>query len=176
MPVTVPAGVEITIGKTNVKVKGPKGEMTMAYESAFVSFAQGDGDVTVTRADDTKTSRARHGLYRALLHNLIVGVTEGFAKTLEIRGVGYRAALQGKQLVLNLGYSHPINYNLPEGIEVKFAEKENNIFTVSGMDKQKVGQVAAEIRSFRKPEPYKGKGIRYKDEYVARKAGKSVKA
>ncbi len=175
-PLSIPAGVTFQIDGNVITVKGPKGEMSQAFEPEYVSITQDDGTVTVNRNDDTKPARSRHGLYRSLIQNLFVGVTDGFAKTLEIRGVGYRAALQGTTLVLNLGYSHPINYELPQGIEVKFNEKENNVFTVSGIDKQQVGQVAAEIRSFRKPEPYKGKGIRYQDEYVARKAGKSVKA
>jgi len=174
MPVPFPENVEVRLEGDLLIVKGPKGELKMDFDSAFVSLEIKDNEIIVTRKNDTKPARARHGLYRNLARNLVQGVTEGFSKTLEIKGVGYRAALQGKSLELNLGFSHPIKYNLPEGVEVVFAEKSQTIFTISGIDKQLVGQVSADIRSFKKPEPYKGKGIRYSDEHVARKAGKSV--
>ncbi len=173
MPVSVPAGVELQFNADSITAKGKMGEMTMAFDPQFVSFAQEGVEVQVTRKSETKECRSRHGLYRSLLENLTIGVSEGFKKTLEIKGVGYRAALKGQGVELNLGYSHPIQYDLPEGIKVEFEEKSQTVFTVSGMDKQKVGQVSAEIRSFRKPEPYKGKGIRYQGEYILRKAGKS---
>lgn len=174
LPIAVPENVEITLGETTVKAKGAKGELSLEFDPAYVSFKQEDGQILVERKNDTKEARSRHGLYRNLVRNLIEGVTQGFAKTLEIKGVGYRGALKGNVLELNLGFSHPISYKIPEGITITFEEKSQNILTVSGIDKQLVGQTAAEIRSYRKPEPYKGKGIKYSDEQIARKAGKSV--
>ncbi|MCF7917658.1 50S ribosomal protein L6 [Candidatus Gracilibacteria bacterium] len=174
LPITVPKDVEITLGSNSITVKGAKGQLSMPFEPAFISWKLENGVLTVDRKNEEKTTRARHGLYRNLAQNLVLGVTEGFSKTLEIKGVGYRGALKGNVLELSLGYSHPISYNIPENITVKFEEKSQNILTISGIDKQLVGQTAAEIRSFRKPEPYKGKGIKYSDEIIARKAGKSV--
>ena len=173
-PIILPEKVEVSITKGTLTVKGPKGELTMDFDPAYVTFSQKDDQIIVDRKDDTKVSRSRHGLYRSLANNLVKGVTDGFSKTLEIKGVGYRGAIQGDILELNLGFSHPVKYKIPQGITVKFQEKSQNIFTVSGINKQLVGQVSSEIRSFRKPEPYKGKGIRYIDEQVARKAGKAV--
>lgn len=173
-PVTIPEKVEVKIDGDVVTVTGPKGELTQTIEAEYVSVSQADGAVTVERADDSKTARARHGLYRSLIQNLMEGVTEGFSKTLEIRGVGYRVAQKGTDLEFNLGYSHSITFPLPTGVEVAFDEKNNNIFTLSSIDKQLVGQTAANIRALRKPEPYKGKGVRYADEHVQLKAGKSA--
>jgi len=174
-PITVPENVEITLEAGVVKAKGPKGELELSFDPAFVAFALEDGTLTVTRKAETKEAKSRHGLYRSLAANTIEGVTEGFSKAMEIRGVGYRAALKGKIFEMNLGFSHPVKFEIPEGIEIKQEEKNQNFFTVSGIDKQLVGEVAANIRKFRSPEPYKGKGIRYVDEHVAQKAGKSAK-
>lgn len=174
-PIIIPQGVEVSVNGSLVEVKGPKGQLTQPFEEKFISIAIGEGELKVERKDDSKDARARHGLYRSLVQNLVDGVTNGFSKTMEIKGVGYRAALKGKVFEMQLGFSHPINLDLPDGIEIVFDEKKQTIFTISGIDKQLVGQVAANIRSYRKPEPYKGKGIRYIDERVARKAGKSAK-
>jgi large subunit ribosomal protein L6 len=174
MPVPITEGVEVRLDGNTFVAKGPKGEQSLTFETAYVAVEIKDGEVVVTRKDDSKSARARHGLYRNLIRNAIEGVSVGFSKTLEIKGVGYRAMLKGTTLELNLGFSHPVNYDLPEGITITFEEKSQNIFTVSGINKQLVGQVSAEIRSFRPPEPYKGKGIKYSDERIARKAGKSV--
>lgn len=173
-PVTIPANVEVKIDGNVVSVKGPKGELSQSFESEFVSVTQEEGKVIVTRSDDSKSARARHGLYRSLIQNLMEGVTEGFSKKLEVRGVGYRVAQKGQDLEFNLGYSHSITFPLPQLVEVKFEEKNNNIFTLSSINKQLVGQTAANIRALRKPEPYKGKGVRYADEHVQLKAGKSA--
>ena len=174
LPVEIPQGVEVKIDGSTVFVKGPKGELSIKFEPEFVSVSAEDGKVVVNRKNDEKASRARHGLYRSLIQNLMVGVTDGYEKKMEIKGVGYRGMLKGSVLELNLGFSHSINYDIPADIKVQFEEKSQNIFTISGIDKQKVGQIAAEIRAFKKPEPYKGKGIRYSDEIVARKAGKTA--
>lgn len=172
-PITIPAGVEVSVSGNVVTAKGPKGQLECPFDDKFVKVSTADGVVTVERLNDQTQTRARHGLYRSLISNTIEGVTTGFSKQMEIRGVGYRGSVSGQSLDLNLGFSHPVKYAIPEGIEIKFEEKSQNLFTVSGIDKQKVGSVAAKIRSYRKPEPYKGKGIRYVDEYVAMKAGKS---
>ncbi len=174
LPVEIPQNVEVKIDGSTIFVKGPKGELAMKFEPEFVTLSSEDGIVVVNRKNDEKVSRARHGLYRSLVQNLMIGVTDGYAKKMEIKGVGYRAMLKGNVLELNLGFSHPINYDIPTDIKVVFEEKSQNIFTISGIDKQKVGQIAAEIRAFKKPEPYKGKGICYFDEDVARKAGKTA--
>ena len=172
MPIAVPAGVTVEIAENNkVTVKGPKGELsrTLAPEMEIKQ----DGDtITVSRPHDLKRNRALHGLTRTLLNNMIIGVTDGYTKTLEVNGVGYRAAKQGNKLVLNLGYSHPVEMEDPEGLETKV---EDNKIIVSGIDKEKVGQYAAEIRSTRAPEPYKGKGIKYDYEVIRRKVGKTGK-
>ncbi|MCK5460900.1 50S ribosomal protein L6 [Candidatus Gracilibacteria bacterium] len=173
--VLIPQGVEVSVIGDKVVVKGPKGTLEQSIEQEFVSVKVEDGQVIVDRKNDEKTTRARHGLYRSLINNLIDGVSTGFTKQLEIRGVGYRGQVNGKVLEMNLGYSHPIKYTFPEGIEVKFEEKSQTLLSVFGIDKQLVGSIAAKIRSYRKPEPYKGKGIRYADEHVAIKAGKSAK-
>jgi large subunit ribosomal protein L6 len=168
--IAIPHGVEIKQAGSAVEVKGPKGMLSQSIPPG-ISLQVADGVIHVKRKGDAKRARSLHGLTRTLIANMITGVTQGFEKGLEIVGIGYRANLQGKDLQLNLGYSHPVIYPIPEGIQVE-VEKQNKI-TVKGIDKQKVGQVAAEIRSFRKPEPYKGKGIRYADEQVRRKAGKA---
>ena len=173
-PVAILDGVEVTINGSTVSAKGPKGELQVVIDTPLVTVEVKDGAVLVDRKNDTQEARAKHGLYRSLVANIIEGVKDGFSKSLEIKGVGYRAALKGQILELNLGYSHSIEFPIPQGIEIKFDEKNNNLFTVSGVDKQLVGQTAANIREFRKPEPYKGKGIRYTDEYILRKAGKTA--
>ncbi len=172
MPIAVPAGVTVDIAENNkVTVKGPKGELARALAPEMEIKQDGD-TITVSRPNDLKRNRALHGLTRTLLNNMIIGVTEGYTKTLEVNGVGYRAAKQGKKLVLNLGYSHPVEMEDPEGLETKV---EDNKIIVSGIDKEKVGQYAAEIRSTRAPEPYKGKGIKYDYEVIRRKVGKTGK-
>lgn len=173
-PITVPSGVEITIGKNNdVMVKGPKGELNSSL-SPRMTIAQEDGTLTVIRPNDARENKAMHGLTRSLLNNMVVGVTDGYTKQLEIHGVGYRAQLDGKNLVLNVGFSHQVRITPPEGIT--FSVEANTRVAVSGIDKQMVGEEAAKIRIVRPPEPYKGKGIRYAGEYVRRKAGKAGKA
>lgn len=170
----MPENVEISIEGSVLKAKGPKGELAVPFEPEYVSFEKNENELVVTRANDTKPARARHGLYRSLAANAVQGVAEGFSKTLEIKGVGYRVALKGTTLEFNLGYSHPIKFPLPESLTCDFKKENPNILTISGIDKQLVGQVTANIRALRKPEPYKGKGIRYIDEHVVRKAGKSA--
>ena len=173
-PITVPNGVDVTIGDGNlVSVKGPKGTLSQQF-SPDLTIARDNGTITVARPSDEREYRSLHGLSRTLLNNMVVGVTEGFRKNLEIAGVGYRAALDGKVLVLNVGYSHPVRIVPAEG--VAFAVEANNRIVVSGYDKQVVGEEAARIRRVRPPEPYKGKGIRYEGERIRRKAGKAGKA
>ena len=172
MPVVIPAGVTVDIQPGNVvTVKGPKGELKRELDHEM-TIEQKDNEIIVTRPDDLKRHKALHGLTRALLHNMVVGVTDGFTKTLEINGVGYRAQKQGKKLVLSLGYSHPIEMEDPEGLE---STVEGNRIIIKGIDKQAVGQYAANIREKRAPEPYKGKGIKYADEIIRRKVGKTGK-
>jgi large subunit ribosomal protein L6 len=173
LPIIVPANVEVTLTADNISVKGPKGELSQAL-SPLVKITKEEGQVIVERIDETKESRSMHGLYRTLINNMVEGVTKGFSKQLEIQGVGYRVAQQGKKLVLSLGFSHPVEYTAPEGIDITIDADKKNIMTISGTSKQAVGQVAAEIRSFKKPEPYKGKGIRYVGEVIIRKAGKTA--
>ena len=168
-PIDVPEGVTFEIAPERVTVKGPKGELSERV-SRDMKIEQGEGVVTVARPSDRGPHRALHGLTRTLLFNMVVGVTEGYEKRLEIQGVGYRASLKGKDLELLVGYSHPVMIDAPEGIEFEVPQQTEVI--VRGIDKQKVGQVAAVIRKQRPPEPYKGKGIRYQGEYVARKVGK----
>lgn len=173
LPISVPGGVTITVDDGNtVTVKGPKGTLTEKI-SPDMMIEQDNGVLHVKRPSDDKQHRALHGLTRSLIHNMVVGVTEGFAKNLEIEGVGYRAQLQGSKLVLNMGYSHPVEFEAPEGIS--FEVPAPNRITVKGISKQQVGQMAADIRAIREPEPYKGKGIRYAGEYVRRKEGKTGK-
>ena len=168
-PVAVPSGVTASIEGKTLSVKGPKGTLTLGM-SDEIAYAVEDGQISIKPANDGKAARAFWGLQRTLVSNLVEGVTNGFTKTLDITGVGYRAQSQGKTLRLQLGYSHDVNYDVPDGIEIK--TPDNTTVEISGIDKQKVGQVAAEIRRWRKPEPYKGKGIRYRGEYIFRKEGK----
>lgn len=172
MPIEVPKGVDIKIDGTKVVVKGSKGELTREFTDR-VGFGVEEGVVTLTRDSDSPQSRALHGLSRALLANMVEGVSSGFSKELEIQGVGYRASLKGKDIELLVGFSHPVNVQAPDGIT--FDVPEPTKIVVTGIDKEMVGQVAANIRKVRPPEPYKGKGIRYSGEYVRRKAGKAGK-
>ncbi|MDR3037472.1 MAG: 50S ribosomal protein L6 [Coriobacteriales bacterium] len=170
-PIEVPAGVDVTIDGQTVKVKGPKGSLEQQL-SGYVTVRQEGGQVLVERIDDTRQARAFHGLSRTLVSNMVIGVSVGYTKSLEIVGVGYRAALKGSDLELQLGYSHPVNVKAEDGIT--FEVPAPTQIKVIGIDKQKVGQVAADIRKWRKPEPYKGKGIRYEGERVRRKLGKAA--
>ena len=173
MPIAIPAGVTVSVADGNVvTVKGSKGTLERTFVPELTIEVK-DNEVIVTRPNDQKREKSLHGLTRTLIHNMVVGVSEGFTKTLEVNGVGYRAAKQGSKLTLNLGYSHPIEMEDPEGIETKV---DGNKIIVSGISKEKVGQYAAEIREKRKPEPYKGKGIAYKDEHIRRKEGKKASA
>ena len=173
MPIAVPQGVTIEVAENNVvKVKGPKGELTRAMHPDLDIKVE-DGQLTVARPNDLKKFRALHGLTRALINNMVIGVSTGFEKKLEINGVGYRAAKQGKMLTLTLGYSHPVEMEDPEGIETVLDDDRH--ITVKGIDKEKVGQHAANIREKRPPEPYKGKGIKYVEEHIRRKVGKTGK-
>ncbi len=170
-PITVPAGVEISIDENNVvTVKGPKGTLTQKFQESM-TITQEAGQLQVTRPDDLREHRSLHGLTRALINNMVIGVTQGFTKKLEINGVGYRAALEGGKLTMTLGYSHPVVMEAPEGITLEVPA--NNQIVVSGIDKQQVGQFAADIRAKRPPEPYKGKGIKYSDEVIRHKVGKT---
>jgi large subunit ribosomal protein L6 len=168
-PVPLPAGVTASTEGQVLSVKGPKGQLELQMRDE-IAYDIGDDGIVVKPANDTTQARAFWGMQRTLVQNLVTGVSEGFTKTLEITGVGYRAAAQGKNLRLQLGYSHDVNFPVPEGIEVKTPDP--NTVEISGIDRQKVGQVAAEIRRWRKPEPYKGKGIKYRGEYIFRKEGK----
>ena len=173
MPIAIPAGVTVDVAENNkVTVKGPKGTLERVMASDMTIKVE-DGQVTVERPNDLKRSKSLHGLTRTLLNNMVTGVTNGYEKKLEVNGVGYRAAKQGKKLTLNLGYSHPVEMEDPEGVET-VVEGQNVIF-VRGIDKEKIGQYAAEIRDKRRPEPYKGKGIKYAEEHIRRKVGKTGK-
>ncbi len=168
-PVTIPSGVTADIANGVLTVKGPKGTLTLSLRDE-ISYTVEDGSILVKPANDGKNARAFWGMQRTLVDNLVTGVTQGYTKILDITGVGYRATAQGKNLKLQLGYSHDVDYAVPEGIEIK--TPDNTTVEISGIDKQKVGQVAAEIRRWRKPEPYKGKGIKYRGEFIFRKEGK----
>lgn len=172
-PVSVPKGVQIDVNGMTVKVKGPKGELSRTFV-APVTIAMNNGELQVSRPSDAPAVRALHGTTRALINNMVTGVSQGFTKSLVVEGVGYRAEMKGKQLVMALGYSHPVPVDPPDGITFAVDEKTKTI-TVSGIDKEVVGQVAADLRGWRPPEPYKGKGLRYSDERVRRKAGKAGK-
>ena len=169
-PVAMPAGVTATIEGQTLTVKGPKGTLSMALMDDLVSYKVEEGQISVQPLTQAQRNRAAWGMQRTNVQNLVTGVTEGFSKVLEITGVGYRAQAQGKNLKLQLGYSHDVNVAVPEGLEVK--TPDNTTVEISGIDRQKVGQLAAEIRRWRKPEPYKGKGIKYRGEYIFRKEGK----
>jgi large subunit ribosomal protein L6 len=171
LPIAVPSGVTITVDDDFVTVTGPKGTLKQ-FTVPGISYKLEDGEFVLSRESEVQLHRANHGLMRALVNNMVVGVTTGFTKKLEINGVGYRAAMEGNKVKFQLGYSHDILFPIPEGIKI---EIEQNVVTVSGISKQQVGQVAAEIRALRKPEPYKGKGIKYSDERIIRKSGKSGK-
>ncbi len=173
LPIEIPAGVDVSIQGSYVKVKGPKGALEHVFP-ASVKFHLDGNTLTVERVSDERTVRAMHGTARALVNNMVVGVSQGFQKVLEINGVGYRAEMKGKNLVLHVGYSHPVEVAPPAGITFEVEARSRRIF-VKGYDKQQVGQVAANIRKVRPPEPYKGKGIKYLDEVIRRKAGKSGK-
>lgn len=171
LPIQIPSGVTITVDPDFITVKGSKGELRQ-FTMPGITVVQEEGQIVVARANDQPELRSKHGLMRTLIFNMITGVAQGFSKKLEINGVGFRAAMQGQDVKFNLGYSHDVIYKMPEGTT---ATIEQNTVTVSGIDKQKVGQAAAEIRSLRKPEPYKGKGIKYAGERILRKSGKSGK-
>lgn len=175
LPITIPKNVSVDINKNTVTVKGPKGELTRDFLPE-IKIEQEDGDIVVTRNSDHRTHRAKHGLTRALLNNMIVGVSDGFKRQLFIEGVGYRAAVEGKNLVLNVGYSHPVVFEPPTGISFEVPDRAGREINVSGIDKEALGEICARIRRTRPPEPYKGKGIRYAGEKVRRKAGKAGKA
>ncbi len=171
LPITIPSGVTITVDNDNIVVNGPKGSLSQ-FTMPGVVVKQEDGVLTVSRESEAREHRSKHGLMRSLINNMVVGVTTGFEKKLEINGVGYRAGLEGNKIKLALGLSHDVYFAIPEDVKVAI---EQNVLTVSGISKQRVGQVAAEIRALKKPEPYKGKGIKYIDERIIRKAGKSGK-
>jgi large subunit ribosomal protein L6 len=175
LPITIPAGVQVSVKENIVTVKGPKGELSQSV-NPLIDVKVEDGVCHVSRSDDEKQSRAFHGLYRALINNMIVGVSEGYKKELELVGVGYRASSQGQVLELSLGYTHPIILVLPSEIKVETVSERNQnpLIKLESADKQLLGQVCAKIRSFRRPEPYKGKGVRFKGEQVRRKAGKTA--
>lgn len=170
-PVLIPKGVTVTLNGNKLKVKGPKGELESSFHKAM-QIESKESEIHVARPNDLKESKSLHGLTRALIQNMVVGVTTGFEKSLEIVGVGYRAELKGKNLLLNIGFSHPIYFMPPDGIT--FQVPAPTQITISGIDRQLVGMVASKIRSIRKPEPYKGKGIKYSDEQIQRKAGKTA--
>ncbi|RME70829.1 MAG: 50S ribosomal protein L6 [Chloroflexi bacterium] len=173
-PVVIPAGVTVTINKNQVVVKGPKGELSREFPPE-ITITQEEDKLIVTRPSDHRHHRAKHGLVRSLLNNMVVGVSEGFKKDLHIEGVGYRASLDGSKLVLNVGYSHPVVFEPPADVSFE-VDKSGRELSVKGIDKEVVGELAARIRRVRPPEPYKGKGIRYVGEYIRRKAGKAGKA
>jgi large subunit ribosomal protein L6 len=172
LPVSIPSGVDIKVEGQDVNVKGPKGELSLTIPNP-ITVEVAEGNLEVKRPDDERDSRARHGLTRSLINNMVLGVTEGYEKKMEIHGTGYRVAAKGSNLEFSLGYSHPITIEAPEGIN--FAVENPTRFSVQGIDKQLVGEVAANIRKLRKPDPYKGKGVRYAGEQIRRKVGKAGK-
>ena len=173
LPITVPAGVTVNVDDNNtVTVKGPKGTLTQSV-APEITLKEENGVLTLERPSDAKPHKAMHGLYRSLVHNMVVGVTDGFAKTLELVGTGYRAQADGKKLTINIGFSHPVELIAPD--DIQFETPNQTTIVVKGMDKQKVGNLAADIRAIRKPEPYLGKGIKYADEHIRRKEGKTGK-
>ncbi len=171
LPIQIPTGVTITVGSDEITVEGPKGKLVVPHLSD-VTVTTEDGNAVVTRKDDERIAKAQHGLQRALLNNAVDGVTKGFEKKLEVNGIGYRLSGGGQEIEMSLGFSHPVKYKAKEGVQLEVNKME---ITVKGIDKQLVGQVAAEIRALKKPEPYKGKGIKYADEVILRKAGKTGK-
>lgn len=171
MPIKLPSGVTITVERDNIIINGPKGSLSQ-FAMPGIKVTANENQILVERDNDERQNRSRHGLMRSLIRNMIVGVSQGFERKLEISGVGYRVSLQGTDLKFNLGFSHEVVYKIPAGITVSV---EQNVISISGVDKQQVGQVAAEIRALKKPEPYKGKGIKYVDEHLIRKSGKSGK-
>lgn len=173
-PVTIPSTVQINLNGSNLSVKGPKGELSRVLPSP-ITAAFDNGEIVVTRPDDTKKNKALHGLTRALIQNMVIGVSEGYKKTLKLVGVGYRAEVKGKVLILNIGFSHSVIFSTLPEVTISSVPKENTI-TIEGIDKQLVGEAAAKIRAVRPPEPYKGKGIKYIDEFIKRKAGKTAGA
>ena len=173
LPIPVPAGVDVTIDGRTVTVKGPKGTLSHSVVEPIIISKEDDGTLAVTRPDDQRDSKSRHGLTRTLVNNMVIGVTAGYSKPMEIVGVGYRVAAEGRDLVFALGYSHPVPVKAPDGIS--FTVESPIRFKVEGIDKQLVGEVAANIRKLRKPDPYKGKGVRYAGEVVRRKVGKTGK-
>ncbi len=172
-PIPIAQGVDIEILEDKIKVKGPKGSLEQYFDNKYVFVEKEDNNIVVKTKGDFKAAKAMHGLYRSLIANAVEGVSNGFTKELHIEGVGYKAAISGKKLTLTLGFSHDVIYNVPDGVDVEVDKKGVEI-KVSGIDKQLVGLVASQIRAFKPPEPYKGKGIRYKDEYVRRKMGKAA--
>ena len=175
LPIKIPQGVTVNINKNHVSVKGPKGQLSRDFLPE-INIEQEDGQIVVTRNNDHRLHRAKHGLTRALLNNMVIGVSTGFKRELEIEGVGYRAVVEGKNLVLNVGYSHPVVIEPPEGVSFEVPDRAGRQLIVSGSDKEVIGEIAAQIRRTRPPEPYKGKGIRYAGEQIRRKAGKAGKA
>jgi len=173
LPVEVPSGVDVKIDGSHVKIKGPKGEMEFTF-SPEIEILLNENEIQINRPSDARQMRSLHGTTRALIQNMVIGVTDGFQKELQLVGVGYRANMEGENLVLNVGYSHSVVVEPPAGIKFEVGERNQQVF-ISGIDKQSVGQIAADVRKIRPPEPYKGKGIRYKDEYIRRKAGKAGK-
>ena len=171
---TIPAGVEVNVDGNKITVKGPKGTLEYVFKKANVNVNVEDGKITVTRNDESKVSKQLHGTTNSNINNMLIGVSEGFKKDLEINGVGYRFQLQGNKVVVSAGYSHPVEMVAPEGVKMEMPEKSQTELTVSGIDKQVVTEFAANIRAIRKPEPYKGKGIKYKDEHIRRKEGKKA--
>jgi len=172
-PIEVPSGVTIEISKDEIKVKGPKGELQRSIHPS-ITVEQKDNIVTVTRASDSKEDRSLHGLFRSLISNMVEGVSKGYEKKLEVIGVGYRFQAKGTKITLSLGFSHPVEFEAKSGITLEADPENKQILVVKGIDKELVGETAAKIRSYRPPEPYKGKGVRYVDEYVARKSGKAA--
>jgi large subunit ribosomal protein L6 len=173
LPITVPSGVDVNIDGQDVSIKGPKGTLSLTIAEPIVLEKAEDGTLEVKRPDDERRSRSLHGLSRTLVHNMVIGVTQGYEKKLEIHGVGYRVALKGSDLEFALGYSHPVKVEAPEGIT--FVVENPTRFSVQGIDKQQVGEISANIRKLRKPDPYKGKGVRYSGEKIRRKVGKTGK-
>lgn len=173
LPISLPSGVTLEMKNGVCHVKGPKGELTERIQGS-INVEVKDNEIIVTKKDESQLSKSLYGLSRNLINNMVTGVTKGFERRLEIIGVGYKAQAQGSKLTLNLGFSHPVEYKAPEGISFDMDKDKKNIVIITGINKQMVGEVASKIRSYRKPEPYKGKGIRYEGEYVARKAGKAV--